>query len=248
MAGMLYLYSHLQPKRLNPLTPVGRQRALCTIVQRAHLFYIRTGGPLDIAILLDGDFTRRLVKRKVGRNPMPNDIEAFCRQSLEVGEIIYKVYFYDCPPYSFSKQLPISKKMKDFQKDIVFRLATGFQKSLAGSKFFVFRKGHLSFDGWAIKESSVKDLIKIPRPLIDGDFYPVLTQKQVDMKIGFDVAKLSYAKSVKRILLATSDSDFIPAIHFARNQGLEVVLLSDIDAIRKTKKRLINSCSDHRIK
>lgn len=82
---------------------------------------------------------------------------------------------------------------------------------------------------------------------MDGDFEPILTQKQVDMKIGFDVAKLCINKMVGRILLATSDADFVPAIHFAKSYKIEVVLLSDVFAVKKTKGVLLKSFSSHRI-
>lgn len=85
------------------------------------------------------------------------------------------------------------------------------------------------------------------RALTDNDFEPVLTQKQVDMKIGLDIAKLSLKKTVQRILLLTADMDFVPAIHFARSNGLEVILLSDGHASLRIKSELIRSCNSHRI-
>jgi uncharacterized protein (TIGR00288 family) len=89
-------------------------------------------------------------------------------------------------------------------------------------------------------------LIHDPQAPTDGDFEPVLTQKQVDIKIGLDVAKLSITKRVERILLATSDADFIPVIDFARSHGIEVVLLSDVASIRMTKGTLLKAFSSHR--
>ncbi|MBM4160783.1 MAG: NYN domain-containing protein [Ignavibacteria bacterium] len=67
------------------------------------------------------------------------------------------------------------------------------------------------------------------------------------MKIGFDVAKLCIKSIVTRILLATSDADFIPAIHFAKTYNVEVVLLSDIDFIKRTKGRLLKAFTSHRL-
>jgi uncharacterized LabA/DUF88 family protein len=202
---------------------------------------------MDIAILLDGDFTRRLVGRKLGHSPSAAEIEAFCLRILIVGESLIKTYYYDCPPFSEQRVQPISQTIKDFSISNVYQQATVFQNDIKRNPFFKFRKGHLSFDGWTLKQESVHDLIRIPRPLIDVDFEPILRQKQVDMKIGIDVAKLSINRSVGRILLATSDADFIPAIDFAKTHQIEVILLSDIFSVRKTKGTLLRTFSSHRI-
>jgi uncharacterized LabA/DUF88 family protein len=202
---------------------------------------------MDIAILLDGDFVRRLVERKLGRSPSVGEIEAFCRSTLIQNETLLKIYYYDCPPFSGKRLQPISKTEKDFSISYVHRQATIFQNDLKSNPSFKYRRGHLSFDGWALKQISIQDIIKTPRPLVDSDFEPILRQKQVDMKIGFDVAKLSIKKSIERILLATSDSDFIPAIDFAKTYKIEVVLLSDVFSVRRTKGGLLRSFSSHRI-
>jgi len=67
------------------------------------------------------------------------------------------------------------------------------------------------------------------------------------MKIGLDVAKLSIGGVVNRLVLATSDADFIPAIHFAKSNRLEVILISDAVAVKRMKGRLLKSFTSHRI-
>jgi len=199
------------------------------------------------AVLLDGDFTRRLIKRKLGHSPNVVEIETFCKGVLTPDETLLKIYYYDCPPFGAKKQLPVSKAVQDFSTSPVYAKAAQFQQELRKNQTFVARRGHLSFDGWTLKGDIVEELLKTPRPLVDGDFKPILKQKQVDMKIGFDVAKLSMKGIVKRILLATSDADFIPAIHFARNYKIEVILLTDVPSIRKTKGTLLKTFTAHRV-
>ena len=46
------------------------------------------------------------------------------------------------------------------------------------------------------------------------------------MKIGLDVAWLSSKRIVDRIILVTADSDFVPAMKFARREGVQVVLVT----------------------
>jgi uncharacterized LabA/DUF88 family protein len=202
---------------------------------------------MDIAVLLDGDFTRRLLERRIGHSPSVPEIESFCTSTLLPGERITGAYFYDCPPFSETRPYPVSRTHCDFTGTVVYSKAMAFQDALKRSTLFKYRAGHLSFDGWTLKDSSLKRLLKTPRPLTDQDFDPVLTQKQVDMKIGLDVAKLSVGNQVGRILLATSDADFIPAIHVARGKGIEVVLLSDVAAVRRTKSVLLKAFTSHRI-
>lgn len=49
-------------------------------------------------------------------------------------------------------------------------------------------------------------------------------KKGIDMKIGLDVAHLSYKKLVDTIVLISGDSDFVPAAKLARKEGLHFVL------------------------
>jgi uncharacterized LabA/DUF88 family protein len=89
-----------------------------------------------------------------------------------------------------------------------------------------FRAGELSFDGWIIKKRSAEEIAKTGRPLQADDFAPDLKQKRVDMKIGLDVAWLASKAIVDRIILVTADSDFVPAMKFARREGVQVILVT----------------------
>lgn len=44
------------------------------------------------------------------------------------------------------------------------------------------------------------------------------------MKIGMDIASLSYKRQVDQIVLIAGDSDFVPAAKLARREGLDFVL------------------------
>jgi uncharacterized LabA/DUF88 family protein len=46
------------------------------------------------------------------------------------------------------------------------------------------------------------------------------------MKFGLDVAWLASKAIVERIVLVTSDSDFVPAMRFARREGVQIVLVT----------------------
>lgn len=46
------------------------------------------------------------------------------------------------------------------------------------------------------------------------------------MKIGLDVAWLASKSIIERIILVTADSDFVPAMKFARREGVQVILIT----------------------
>jgi len=55
---------------------------------------------------------------------------------------------------------------------------------------------------------------------------PVIKQKGVDMRIGLDIASLTLKKHAQVIVLATADSDFVPAMKFARREGAQLILIT----------------------
>ena len=58
------------------------------------------------------------------------------------------------------------------------------------------------------------------------DLRPNVHQKGVDMRIGLDIASLTLKKQVEVIVLVTSDSDFVPAMKFARREGAQLFLVA----------------------
>ncbi|EDQ9667902.1 NYN domain-containing protein [Salmonella enterica subsp. enterica serovar Bareilly] len=62
--------------------------------------------------------------------------------------------------------------------------------------------------------------------ITEKDIIPTINQKGVDMRIGLDIASLSLKKQVDAIVLVSADSDFIPALKFARREGVQVFVLS----------------------
>ncbi|MGW8257999.1 MAG: NYN domain-containing protein, partial [Thermoguttaceae bacterium] len=81
--------------------------------------------------------------------------------------------------------------------------------------------------GWLIRSEKVKDLlskrITIDK-LTEADVYYDIKQKGVDMRIGLDIASVSYKKQVDQIVLVAGDSDFVPAAKLARREGIDFIL------------------------
>ena len=55
---------------------------------------------------------------------------------------------------------------------------------------------------------------------------PNVHQKGVDMRVGLDIASLTLKRQVEVIVLVTGDSDFVPAMKFARREGAQLYLVT----------------------
>ena len=61
---------------------------------------------------------------------------------------------------------------------------------------------------------------------MSGSYVPKNKCVNVDMRIGLDISSLSLKNQVDVIVLVTGDSDFIPALKFARREGKQVILIT----------------------
>jgi len=93
--------------------------------------------------------------------------------------------------------------------------------TLKETPFFSLRMGELKFRGWKlgkyVKNNHTRELT-----ITAEDLAPDIQQKGVDMRIGLDIASLSLKRQVDIIVLVTGDSDFVPAMKFARREGVLV--------------------------
>ena len=140
---------------------------------------------------------------------------------------LYRIFFYNCPPLNKRHHQPISNKAIDFSKTEPALFYNELHAELKKKRKLALRMGELLDEGWRIKRSTTKQIIKREKALdqlTDDDFEIGLSQKQVDMKIGLDIAALAYKKLVDRIVLISGDSDFIPAAKVARREGIDFVL------------------------
>lgn len=87
---------------------------------------------------------------------------------------------------------------------------------------------------------NLKNLYTVSK-LSNEDFVIDIKQKGVDMKIGLDIATLANKHQVKKIILITSDSDFVSAVKHARKEGLIVQL----DTMRFPETRIKKGLLEH---
>lgn len=178
-----------------------------------------------VAVMLDAAYVLKRLYVLLGRqHAASSDVLAFAHACVKQDEELFRIYVYDCPPSKMKVTNPISKKKIDLAASPVAQRLTGLQDNLAIADHVAFRKGELAFSGWKLKAGVTSKLAT--QSCAASDLVVDLKQKGVDMKIGLDIAWLSSKRIVDAIILATGDTDFVPAMKFARREGVRVIVVS----------------------
>jgi uncharacterized LabA/DUF88 family protein len=115
------------------------------------------------------------------------------------GGDVLRTYYYHCLPYQSDP--PTKEEATKFSK------AQSFTSSLDRLPRFTVRLGKLAFRGNR-----------------SGDGQPIFVQKRVDIMLGVDLVQLSIKRSIGTAILVAGDSDFLPAVEVAREEGVLVHL------------------------
>lgn len=151
---------------------------------------------------------------------------------------LYRSFFYDAEPYTKKGHYPLPKlgcqhkQAIDFGKEPIAIFRNELLEELKKQRKLALRLGTLkSTNDWVLKKGVLAQLLSGVRgfeSLTNEDFSFDIRQKGVDIKLGIDIATLSYQKHVDKIILIAGDTDFVPAAKLARINGVEFVL----DALR----------------
>ncbi len=182
---------------------------------------------LKYAVLIDAGF----VKRKIGTAAAPassTNYESFLEdlkqdQCLK-GMLLHRIYIYDANPLEQKVSNPLSGVSLDYGSTPQFAHFKTVLADLKKIPFVSLRLGDLVQRGWKIKKSKFKSK-STSITVTDADLVPEIQQKGVDMRIGLDIAALTLKKHVDVIVLVTADSDFVPAMKFARREGAQLYLV-----------------------
>lgn len=166
--------------------------------------------------MIDGGYVRVCAK-KAQQNYNPDFIEALSKSCIPVDQELYRILYYDCPPFVGKIKFPVSGEVKLLGNSSG---SDGWLHQLARKDYFAVRCGVLKFRGFVPKRVPMTN----PNPT-DDDFKPEFEQKGVDMRIGLDMAIYAANRSVDVIALMTNDTDCIPAMKHARRSGLQVALI-----------------------
>lgn len=193
---------------------------------------------MPTAILIDGGF---FLRRFRACYPLkdPSDPQIVAKTAFELAlshleerggmrHDLYRIFFYDCSPLAKRAHAPISRRSIDFSKtsQSIFRLA--LHNELRKLRKVALRLGHLmDHSEWRLKDGKLKGLLGgglAFSALTDEDFEYATVQKGVDMRIGLDIASLSFKRQADQIVLVAGDSDFVPAAKLARREGIDFIL------------------------
>lgn len=187
------------------------------------------------AILVDGGFYRKRAAFLWGQHSPEETAEGLIRYCFKhlterhTHHELYRIFYYDCPPISKKMYHPLLQKTVDLGKSQSFQWMTDFLSQLKQRRKVALRLGVLDDANsvYTLTYDAVKKICsgsKQPSELTEQDFFPTIAQKGVDMKIGIDIASLSFKQQVDQIVLIAGDSDFVPAAKLARREGIDIVL------------------------
>ena len=195
--------------------------------------------PMKTAVLVDLSFfiQRYNTLKKIDEmtpDELAKRLKDYIWKSIERNkDNLYRVYIYDCEPLNKNVPMPpINKtgKSKNLGKTHTFQFRSKLLECLRQQPYFAIRLGEIDENAFQWKIKDYKKFIQILRKeididsLVDDDFTLDIRQKGVDIKIGLDIATLANRRQTEKIILITADSDFIPAIKYARKEGIIVQL------------------------
>ncbi len=185
------------------------------------------------AILVDGGFFQKKFNKQKNRYPDADETEKYCDQFKKIpyfsGFGLYRIFYYNSVPTREIKQnnpLDNSGRPHYAFSEGVVDSSVSVWKKLTEKPFFAMRQGTLKRSGWALDEHVLTNMAQGRRgkELTANDIKLSVKQKQVDLKIGMDIAHLAFKSLVQKIILVTDDADLAPAAKLARVEGIQVFL------------------------
>ena len=143
-----------------------------------------------IANFIDGAYLQYLLKEEFGEPQV--DMGKIAHELADNREIL-RTYFYDCLPYQSAP--PTADEANRFSKK------QRFFHSLERLPRFEVRKGRLEYRG----------------NKVNGQ--PIFEQKRVDILLGVDLVLLAAKHQITDAAVLAGDSDFLPAIEVAKQEG-----------------------------
>lgn len=180
------------------------------------------------AILIDGGFARRALRKKEAATAASFHalVKAICAHEALAGIRLHRVYYYDAMPLEVAVEKPLDGGQMNFGQSPVASRSKALFDELKVLPFFSLRMGETSFNGWQVDRKALEQAHGVEMAITANELSPKITQKGVDMRIGMDIAALTLKHHAKVIVLVTGDSDFVPAMKFARREGAQLFLCS----------------------
>ena len=180
-----------------------------------------------VAFFVDGYFMfKRILLFKSffldGKN-----IALYCQRHMTNEDRLYRIFYYDTPPLSRTVK-KTDGTVIDFSKTKTAERMISLIQSIRETPNMALRLGKTTWQNdWIISEDALKNSDNRDDKGVfikHNDLYPNVKQKTVDMKIGLDIATVTFKRLANRIVLIAGDSDFSPAAKLARTEGMHVTL------------------------
>jgi len=174
-----------------------------------------------VSIYIDGGHLRSYAK-KAKQTYDSALIVKVAKSCINAGENLFRIIYYDSPPYIGTVDNPVSGTTTTFNKPQTLLNNLGEQEYVA------VRKGVIKFRGWERTQASLKAHAEAaknghpPPALTDADFQPRFEQKGVDLRIGLDMVSNAVTQKNDLMILMTGDTDLIPALKIVRSHGVQV--------------------------
>lgn len=155
-----------------------------------------------LAIFIDGGYIKSLAEKEfkiwVDYEKFPLEIQSVVAAKTPEPVDLLRTHYYDCLPYQSSP--PTDEESRRFAK------TRGFYDYLGRLPRFTVRDGRLKFRG------------------LDANGEPIFQQKRVDLMLGLDFALLSGKHQITHAAIVAGDSDLLPALEVAKQEGISVWL------------------------
>lgn len=182
-----------------------------------------------VAFVIDGWFMRKRIYNLKTFYYTGAEIRKYCCRHLRGTDTLYRIFYYDTGPLNKKGHNPITNKLVDFHNNNIAKAQIKLLESIKQTPNFALRLGHSVWHNnqWILHENKFKELLKNKitiDDLTEQDVRPLIQQKAVDMKIGLDIALIATKKLADILIIITGDADIVPALKFARREGMQVGL------------------------
>ena len=182
-----------------------------------------------IVFMIDGWFMRKRIYRLKSFYYDGSNIRQYCQKHLRLDDQIYRIFYYDTEPFKEKGHNPVTKRSIDFSRTTVAVQQNALLDSIKKTPNCALRLGRTVWRGnqWILAPEKLKSLFngKITvDDLGEKDIKPRIEQKSVDMKIGIDIAMIATKRLADVLIIITGDSDIVPALKLARQEGMQVGL------------------------
>lgn len=154
-----------------------------------------------LAIFIDGAYMEKVAREfnsRVDYGLLCAEVRRLVAEGTQEPLDLLRSYYYNCLPYQGKP--PTDEERERFSR------TRGFFDALRRLPRFEVREGRLAFRG------------------TDEHGQLIFQQKRTDMLLGLDIALLSSKKQITHAAVLAGDSDFLPAVEVASQEGVAVWL------------------------